>query len=238
MDIDKVTNSNGKRCLDVAAANDTTGIQPPTKRQKIATEGVKIVKPVKIVLKSALVAKMAPIMISPTPDGVIRTKFSDIKGVVVVVLGWNNSNNGCYNILVYDTQNKKVYETSHRFSFPNPANTNQSMQIPISVVINKELELKLVDSSKSDICLSKLKFDFYKAFVYKDGLGRVQSYISPYKTYYNCQVYYSVFSKWSSPETLNAPIKNMNDCALFVLDCYKQASTDHTETQKVLDFKI
>ncbi|AMN83688.1 hypothetical protein D5b_00262 [Faustovirus] len=207
--------------IDLNAPSEPT-LEPPRKRAKVA-------KP-------------------PNPN-ILKTKIRDMKGAVLVVFCRNRNKhypmvyerNEEYKILVYDIENKQIYETTHKNHKPDPKypdDDKRTLQLTVDEVLSNDLKLKLVDESKNDFSFSIMLYEHYVGYLYKNGERCMYSYSDLIKKQYDCAIEYFVNGYWSITKTSKITIKNTNDYALHILAKYKKMCEVQKETQKVLNFKL
>ncbi|AMN83680.1 hypothetical protein D5b_00254 [Faustovirus] len=182
---------------------------------------------------------------APIPK-TLATKITDMPGMIVVVMGWNTPFNKKlkseqledYKILVYDQTNKKVYETTY------PNHTTSLLghkEIKCETVLKTQLNLRDATTPTSCMPLSNVSYGYYKTYVVVNGTPMVSCYA--YRTHnqnydYGCIVNYLVCDQWTNGTSAAANIKDMNGCALHILNIYKTALLEQPKTREVLDFKL
>ncbi|QJX72491.1 hypothetical protein F-S17_0225 [Faustovirus] len=212
--------------IDLNAPIEPT-LEPPTKRPKVA---------------------------KPTNPNILKTKIRDMKGVILVIFCWdkpfkpklNAGDTPCddYKILVYDIENKQVYESKHLRDIDKTSCYNYKYRTEISIdsVLQNNLELDPISSKSPNLPLSCIKYRYYKSLVIKDGHNHLLSHCSLVKSQYTYDIQYNGCGQWSTPETNKIKLETTNDYALYVITEYKKMinaqKNVHKETQKVLNFKL
>lgn len=189
---------------------------------------------------------------APVPKP-MSMKISDMLGLVVVVFGWDKpfnkhcdgtdpNKNEDFKILVYDMENKKVYEATHPNNEPDPKRKKRIVEVDCAMILYKTLTLTETSATKSCMMLSNMRYQHFRSYVLRNGAPLVHVFTnlmtSSMSAYHACYLSYQVCGQWTTTTSENAPLDDMNSCALFILGKYKDAMAKQSDAQKVLKFKI